>query len=167
MMLARALLCLALAGLAAPATAQLRVENAEADRPVSIEYDSEDMAEGVRHARATLGAFFALAENPRAGTEMFAIKIGLPTPRGKEYVWARLLRRNNERVVAQIDNIPRWTTRFRQGQMMTVGEAEIIDWLYIDGDRLKGNFTGCALNKMSSPAEAEAMRQRFRMTCEE
>ena len=166
-MLARALLLLALAGLASPALAQLRVESAEADKVVSVEYDSEEMADGVRKTRATLGAFFTLAENPRPGTDMFAVKIGLPTPRGKEYVWARLLRRENGRVVAKIDNTPRWTTKFQEGQTITFREVAIIDWTYVDGDRLKGNFTSCAINKMVSATEAEAMRLRFRMTCEE
>jgi len=166
-MSARIVLMLLVVSYAWPAAAQWRVENAERDGVISVEHDSPEMADAVRKARASLGAFFALAENPRTGMGVFSVKMGLPTPRGKEYIWAKLLRRENGRVVAQIDNTPRWTTRFHEGQTITFSEAHIIDWLYVDGDRLKGNFTSCAINKMVSAAEAEAMQKRFRMTCEE
>ena len=164
-MLAQLLIWLFLAVAASPAAAQLRVESADSDQVVSIEHDSEEIANGVRKARATLEAFFAQAQNPRAGTDSFSVKIGLPTSRGKEYVWASLLRRENGRVSGKIDNTPRWTTEFRRGQIIDFSETEIIDWVYIDGDRMKGNFTSCAINKMTSTAEARAMQERFRMTC--
>jgi uncharacterized protein YegJ (DUF2314 family) len=163
----RAVLLALLAGLVRPASAQLLLENVVQDRVVSIEYNSEEMADAVRRARGTLSSFFELAANPRPGTGKFAVKIGLPTDRGKEFVWTILLRHDNGRVVARIDNTPRWTTKFRDGQTVAFTDAAIIDWLYIDGDRLKGNFTGCAINKLVSEPEAEAVRMRFRMTCEE
>lgn len=166
-MSARIVLMLLVVSYTWPAEAQWRVENAERDGVISVEHDSPEMADAVRKARASLGTFFALAENPRAGTGLFSVKMGLPTPRGKEYIWAKLLRREDRRVVARIDNTPRWTNKFHEGQTITFSEAQIVDWLYVDGDRLRGNFTSCAIDKMVSPAEAEAMRKRFRMTCED
>jgi uncharacterized protein YegJ (DUF2314 family) len=152
---------------AAPAHAQWRVDNAERDGVISIDYDSPEMADAVTKAKASLGAFFGIAEHPPPGADTFSVKVGLPTPRGKEYIWARLLKREDGRVAARIDNTPRWTTRFHEGQTIRFNEAAIIDWLYVDGERMRGNFTSCAINKMVSAAEAEAMRRRFRMTCEE
>lgn len=86
------------------------------------------------------------------------------TPRGKECVWASLLRREHKRVFGRIDNTPRWTTEFRRDQIIDFPDTEIIDWVYVDGNRMKRNYTSCAINKMSSATEARAMQERFRMT---
>lgn len=166
-MIARATLSIVIAGLTEPALAQSRLENAERDQVISIEDDSPEMADAVRKARASLRAFFELAANPHGTMRTFAVKVGVSTPRGIEYIWITDFRRDNGRVVGRIDNIPRWTTKIREGETFAFDENEIIDWLYLDGDRMRGNFTSCAINKMSSPAQAKAMQERFRMTCEE
>ncbi len=166
-MTTRIILAFLLAGFSTSAAAQMLVESAERDQVVSIEHDSPEMTEAFRKGRSTLGAFFDLAENPREGMDTFSVKIGIPTRRGHEYIWIGNFRRANGLVTGRIDNTPRWTKKISEGQVITFRETRIVDWLYVDGDRTKGNFTACAMNKMSSAAEAEAMVERFKLTCED
>ena len=51
-------------------------------------------------------------------------------------------------------------------QIPGFGENEIVDWLYLDGNQMKGNFTACALFRRVPRQEAQAAIKRFGMACE-
>ena len=51
------------------------------------------------------------------------------------------------------------------GQTFAFSEDEIVDWLYMDGDKMKGNYTICAILKRE-PSQAEAVKKHFGLECE-
>lgn len=53
----------------------------------------------------------------------------------------------------------------RPGQSFDFSEGEIVDWLYMDGAKMKGNYTACALLKRE-PGQAAAFKARFGLDCD-
>ena len=72
---------------------------------------------------------------------------------------------NSERFSGRINNSPETVGNVKLGDRITFAESEIVDWLYLGGDRMKGNFTACALFRRVPREEAEAAIKRFGMSC--
>ena len=70
------------------------------------------------------------------------------------------------RLSGRINNTPEMVHTVRMGQLITFGRDEIVDWMYMDGGRMKGNYTACALLKSAPKNEAEEFKERFGLTCE-
>jgi uncharacterized protein YegJ (DUF2314 family) len=52
------------------------------------------------------------------------------------------------------------------GQVIDFSEAEIVDWLYMEDGKMRGNFTACALLKREPADQAEAMKKQFGLSCQ-
>ena len=84
-----------------------------------------------------------------------------------EYFWITPFKEQDGRFSGRIDNSPRWVKSVKFGQTFAFSEDEIVDWLYMDGGKMKGNFTVCAIMKREpSQAEVEAVKKRFGLECE-
>ena len=123
------------------------------------------MALAFRRARETLPDFLALARAPQPNMSVFAVKVAVPTPQGHEYFWIGDLKLDGTRYSGRIDNTPRWATWLKEGATLNFSEREIVDWMYLDGGKMKGNFTFCALMKNEPKKEAAAMIRKFGIDC--
>ena len=45
------------------------------------------------------------------------------------------------------------------GQVIEFTEAEIVNWLYVEGGKMRGNFTACAMLKREPPDQLEAAKK--------
>jgi uncharacterized protein YegJ (DUF2314 family) len=54
----------------------------------------------------------------------------------------------------------------KMGQTISFGQNEIVDWMYLDGGKMKGNYTACALLKSASRSEVEEFKRRFGLNCD-
>jgi uncharacterized protein YegJ (DUF2314 family) len=147
----------------APLTPLQRVER---DELAFMADEHPDMREAMRRARATLKEFLALAEAPRRGTDTFAVKVAIREGRETEYFWIGDFANKDGRFSGRIDNTPRLVKRVREGETITFAEAEIVDWLYRENGRLKGNYTACALLKQEKKRDAEVIKRRLGLTCD-
>lgn len=127
--------------------------------------NSPHMALAMRRARETLPDFLALARAPQPTMSVFAVKVAVPTPKGDEFFWVGDFKRDGERYSGRIDNMPRWATWLKPGSTLTFAEKEIVDWMYLDGGEMKGNFTFCALMKNEPKKEAAAMIRKLGVDC--
>jgi len=147
----------------APPTPLQRVER---DELTFMADEHPDMREAMRRARATLRDFLTLAEAPRWGTDAFAVKVAVRENRETEYFWISDFVRRGGTFSGRVDNMPRLVKRVRQDEMITFAEGDIVDWMYRENGKLKGNFTGCALLKQEKKRDAEAFKRRFGLTCD-
>lgn len=147
----------------APLTPLGRVER---DDLAFMADEHPDMREAMRRARATLKDFLALAREPRADTDLFAVKVAVREDRQTEYFWVGDFTRRAGTFSGRVDNAPRLVKRIRQDDVITFAESEIVDWTYRENGKLKGNYTGCALLKQEKKSDAEAFKQRFGLTCD-
>ncbi len=145
--------------------AKSALERARRDDIVFMADDHPYMAAAMRKAKSSLSEFLALARNPQSSMRHFAVKIGIKDGKKVEYFWITPFRESNDRFTGPIDNIPRHVKNVAADQTIAFGKADIVDWMYIDGDRMKGNFTACALLKREPKKQANAFRRKFGLDC--
>ena len=130
--MARAFLALAgLATLAAPATALAqkngKVPNGE-ERVVYVRDDDPAMKAAIAEGRRTLPDFFRHLASPAPGEHGFLIKFDLlPESDDAEYIWAEVISHSPGVTIARLANVP-LDPRFRLGEKVNVGDADIVDW---------------------------------------
>ncbi len=143
-----------------------RVEDRIArDQLAVVEESDPIMLAAIRKGRETLPDFLKLARAPTRSMFNFAVKVPIGVGDRAEYFWIADFRNETGRYSGQIDNTPRWATHLKAGDTITFSETEIVDWLYIDSGRMKGNFTFCALMQHEPRAEAIAMIRKLRADC--
>jgi uncharacterized protein YegJ (DUF2314 family) len=149
---------------ASVATAQTLQEKIKRDQTLSVIDGDPDMAAAMRTARSTLPTFLALAETPRPSTSLFSVKVGIRADEQHvEYFWISSFTRANGRFSGTIDNEPELVKNVKLGDTFTFGEDQIVDWLYVEKGRMKGNYTACVLFRREPRKEAEAVIAQYRM----
>lgn len=128
--------------------------------------DDPDMLAAMRAARATLPAFLALARAPRESMSLFTVKVPIRDGDHVEYFWITPFTEENGRFSGKVDNDPQSIKTVKYGDTISFGEQDIVDWSYVDGEKMRGNYTLCAMLKQGSRRGAEAFIRRYRMDCE-
>jgi uncharacterized protein YegJ (DUF2314 family) len=163
---ARALLLLFVVGLAAPqATAQSILDKALRNETVTLPSGEPDMAAAMREARSKLPEFLALAGKPKPSMTGFALKVGLRHANGVEFVWVNSFEIKATTFVGKVANTPREVPDIKLGQTIEFGASDIVDWMYRDDGKMKGNYTACALIKREPAKDAEAFKKRYGLEC--
>jgi uncharacterized protein YegJ (DUF2314 family) len=150
------------AGLTArpPADATL-AQKAERDELVILAMNDPVMAAAIHDARTGLPQFLALARHPRPSMTGFSVKIALLAKNGVEFFWIHPFAHVYERCIGQINNTLRSAMTLKLGDTVSFGRSEIVDWMYIDGGAMKGNFSARAVLKSAKPKDRQAFLRRF------
>jgi uncharacterized protein YegJ (DUF2314 family) len=155
-----------LAVAASGATGQTLQEKLKRDQTLWIPAGDPDMAAAMQKARSTLPDFLALADAPRPSTSLFAVKVGIPAGEHLvEYFWIDSFTHANGRFSGKIDNEPDSAKNVKLGDTITFGEDQIVDWLYLENGRVRGNYTACVLFRREPREQAEAVIAKYGMDC--
>ena len=73
---------------------------------------------------------------------------------------------NGGRFSGKIDNTPRTVRSVAAGQIIEFSEGEITDWMYMDGGKMKGNYSACALLQREPKDQQDAVKNRFGLNCD-
>jgi uncharacterized protein YegJ (DUF2314 family) len=146
---------------------QTDLENIDHDRTFWLPKGDPDMAAAMRKARETLPQFLALARNPPASASNFAVKVGVHAKDRDivEYFWVGNFVEKNGRFSGRIDNDPDTVNTVKLGDTISFGRDEIVAWIYLDGRRLKGNYTLCVMLRRSPAEEAQAVVRKYGIDC--
>lgn len=143
------------------------VDRAERDEVAIVAECDPDMADAMREARATLRGFLKLAHAPRPKMEGFAVKVAIrEDDDNAEYFWISPFEHKAGRFTGNINNTPRTIGNVRMGDAIAFTATDIVDWMYMDGGRMKGNYTARALLKNASQEEKDAFKKRFGLDCD-
>jgi uncharacterized protein YegJ (DUF2314 family) len=142
------------------------MDKARRDEVVLVANDDADMAAAFRKARETLPEFLALARAPQSTASKLAVKIAIPDGDGNEYFWLNQFAPHGNKYTGRINNTPRSAKQVTFGQVVEFSEDEIVDWLYMEDGKMRGNFTACAMLKREPPDQAEAMKRQYGLSCE-
>ena len=142
------------------------VDKARRDEVALVEKDDPDMAAAFRKARETLPEFLALASAPPPTATNLAVKIAIPAGDDDEYFWVAQFAPRGDKYGGRINNTPRAAKQVKFGQVVEFSENEIVDWLYMEGGKMHGNFTACALLKREPPDQLEAMKKQYGLSCD-
>jgi uncharacterized protein YegJ (DUF2314 family) len=155
---------IALASLA-PAAAQSLTDKAERDELAFVSRNDPAMAAAMRKARDSLSGFLAAAAAPGPSMQGFSVKVAIREGKNAEYFWIHPFERKGERFTGQLNNTPRTVRKVKAGQTIEFSEKEIVDWTYMDGTTMKGNYTACALLASASRQERENFYKKFGLDC--
>jgi uncharacterized protein YegJ (DUF2314 family) len=142
------------------------MDKARRDEVLFVEKDDPDMAAAFRKARETLPEFLALARAPQSSATKLAVKIAISDGDGNEYFWLTQFAQRGDKYAGRINNTPRAAKQVKLGQVVEFSEAEIVDWLYMEDGKMRGNFTACAMLKREPADQAEAMKRQFGLSCD-
>jgi len=147
-------------------TDQSVLARAKRDEAFLVTKEDSAMAAARNKARATLAQFLATARQPTPGMKNFALKVRVSDSNGVEYFWVTGFTANGGRFSGKIDNTPRMVRSVSAGQIIQFSEGEITDWMYMDGGKMKGNYSACALLQREPKDQQDAVKNRFGLNCE-
>jgi uncharacterized protein YegJ (DUF2314 family) len=159
------ILALILALCATPGGAQTISDKARRDEVVKVPQDDPDMASAMRNARATLPNFLALARAPPPSTTSFSVKVAVSDGSLTEYFWVVQFEGKGGQYSGRVNNRPRTVHNVTFGQVITFPESDIVDWTYLEGKKMKGGYTTCAIMKREPRDEASAFAKQFGLDC--
>jgi uncharacterized protein YegJ (DUF2314 family) len=142
------------------------LEKSKRDEIARVREDDANMAAAFHKARATLKEFLALVREPRPSITNYAVKIGIPDRKQKEFFWISRFTQEDGRLVGRIDNTPRLVRNIREGERISFEESDVVDWLYRENGKMIGNYTACALIKNETPQQAEAFKKEYGLNCD-
>jgi uncharacterized protein YegJ (DUF2314 family) len=151
---------------ATPLAAQTVLEKAARDEVAAAPNTDPNMAAAMRKAQSTLADFLKIAAAPAPSTQGFSIKVAVREGERVEYFWITPFTNNGSQFSGEINNTPRVVHSVKMGQTITFAQSDIVDWMYIENNRMKGNFTACALLKSVPKNEAEDFRRQFGLDCD-
>jgi uncharacterized protein YegJ (DUF2314 family) len=96
----------------------------------------------------------------------FAVKVAIREGNQAEYFWITPFTVKDGAFSGEINNQPRLVHSVKLGQTITFDKSEIVDWMYLDDNKMKGNYTACALLKSASKREVEEFKKRFGLDCD-
>jgi uncharacterized protein YegJ (DUF2314 family) len=143
------------------------VERAEKDQVTFIPDDDPAMAEAMRRARSSLDQFLEIYKNRSADQSSFAVKVGISEDERTEFFWISDFYEEGEGAFKGIiNNQPRMVHRVRIGQLYAFKKSEIVDWVYTEQGKMKGNYTACALLSHEPKEQQEQFKKQYGLNCD-
>jgi uncharacterized protein YegJ (DUF2314 family) len=119
-----------------------------------VDSNSPEMVEAVASARKTLPYFWdrrASALNP----EDYMVKVAIEDGEMIEHFWLTHPVVEGDTVKGEIGNDPGIVKNVKFGELVTVPESKISDWMYSEGDKMHGNYTARVLAKPHTMGKAQ------------
>ena len=123
-----------------------------------VDSDDAEMKEAFRVARSRLGEFWTALDQPPEGAKNFSVKVPVTDGDQTEYFWLVELQHSADKVSGTVGNNPELVHNVKAGQRLEVGKDKVVDWMYMRGGKMHGNFTMRPLFKTMKPEDA----QRFK-----
>jgi uncharacterized protein YegJ (DUF2314 family) len=149
------------------AQAQSTLDKARNDEVSLVLHDDPAMERAFKKAKHTLDGFLDLAADPPPGSEFYAVKVGIRQGNETEYFWISPFTANGRSFTGQVNNTPRIVTRVREGETIEFERDEIVDWTYYSNNKMRGNFTACALLTHESLEDAAQFMAEYGLECDQ
>ncbi|MCA9024296.1 MAG: DUF2314 domain-containing protein [Planctomycetaceae bacterium] len=118
----------------------LSCDQQQGDPVVQFEEDNPEMSAAIEEARQSLATFIShLEEDPTDETAL--IKAPIDTGSQVEHIWVGNLQFDGQQFTGQFANEPFDLSRYKQGDTVSVPQADISDWAFIDGNEMIGGYT--------------------------
>jgi len=141
------------------------MDAAAEDRSPIIDFANGDpeMAAAIAKARATLPAFWASYEAPKAAEAGHSLKVRFPTGGNRaEHIWmAEVKKLGDGRYSGRFANQPRDLPGKRAGDLVQFAEGDISDWMFMRGGKIVGGETIRPMLRHMPKADADALRARL------
>lgn len=126
------------------------------DTLVTTEYDQKEMDAAIARARSEVDSFIEKLKS-RTGLG-YAVKVGITDGGETEHFWLTDVKYDNGEFAGIINNEPGLVRNVKFGQTWTVKKDEITDWMYLNGNKMYGNYTMRPLLNSMPKEEADKFR---------
>ncbi|HEX4854725.1 YegJ family protein [Arenimonas sp.] len=158
-----ALLVLAtLSGCEAPAVGP----NGELGDVYRVEQGNPAMERAYVRAREGRDRFLETWRSPPPDSSGFAVKVGVSEGEDTEYFWITPFREEAGRFIGTVSNEPTMVRLVSLGSEISFSKAEIVDWMYFQGEAVVGNHTACAMLENSPVAERTELKRQYGLQCD-
>jgi len=132
---------------------------------IEVEANDAAMAAAERRAVETQNVFWDKFAARVAGDSDFAAKVPLTGTDGyQEYIWAEVIQRDGDVIVARLANDPVHLPNLQIGSEVRVGVDRLADWTYTRDGKAYGHFTTRVLAKQATPAQRAEMESMIAPT---
>ena len=149
-------------GLASPKL----TESAKRDDAVTVPRNDPAMEKAFERARSGLEQFLKRAKNLGSDEDGFSVKIPVRYGGHTEYFWITPFEEDRGQLKGRISNAPRLVNNVKKGQTVAFSRADIVDWMYLKGSTMYGNYTACALLAGRPAAEAAEFKRMYGLDCQ-
>lgn len=115
-------------------------ENQNSRNVTWMDYDDTEMNDAIAQAKVQFSIFENYIESPQ--NRIFAVKIGILYPGGKEHLWITDVVKENGKLSGRVDNQPLYITEVQQHDLIEIPRDLITDWMVIENQYLlAGGYT--------------------------
>jgi uncharacterized protein YegJ (DUF2314 family) len=119
----------------------------------NVSDNDKQMDRAVESAQRTLGFFMAALKAKKDGDTVFEIEKGFIDGDKVEHLWIKRVTYDGKNFHGQIDNQPNEVRNIRDGERVTVGPADVTDWMFLKDGKLIGGYTTRVLYARLSPED--------------
>jgi uncharacterized protein YegJ (DUF2314 family) len=150
------LLCITLAGCQRHADDEKQKEK---DAVVYVKSEDPGMTAAIAKAQDTLVNFKVALAKPPPNSSRFAVKVGFPygTQNDREHIWLKDPTFSYDKVTGTVINQPVDVKDLKFGQTVTAPVKDVSDWMYVQGQAMRGGFTMRVLLDKMTPDERQKM----------
>jgi uncharacterized protein YegJ (DUF2314 family) len=146
-------------------SAQTMTEKARRGESILTPSGNPAMRQAFARARSELDGFLKRARNPGSDEHSFSVKIPVRQGGHTEYFWITPFQENRDRFEGTVSNRPDYVRNVKKGQTVVFSRADIVDWMYLKGSTMHGNYTTCALMVGRPAAEAAEFKRIYGLHC--
>ena len=131
------------------------------DEPAIYDVDANDneMNKAIQTAVSTIDQFKTALQSENPNYSYFALKTRFETEDGGEHIWISNIVLRDDSFYGIVDNLPESTTEVSVGDTIQIVNSNISDWMYVDGQKLRGGYTIRLLRQRMTDAERNQFDQ--------
>jgi uncharacterized protein YegJ (DUF2314 family) len=126
----------------------------------------EKMDAAMDAAFAKLDDFIAVVAKPRPTQQEFAVKFLIEEGDEGEYLWMNEVKHEGKAFSGKLANVPQVTKKHKMGDPLKIKEDDVVDWMYVEGGKLKGGYTIRAQREMLTGEARKKFDEQFKFKFE-
>lgn len=124
----------------------------------NVDNDDKEMSNAIEKAKTTFPEFEKAIASKNPNYKNFSLKKAFKSPSGDEQIWIAFVvkRPNSTKYVGIIGNEPLFTKEVKFDDIVELEPEEATDWMYSDGNIIRGAYTLHVLRDRMSADERKA-----------
>lgn len=107
----------------------------------NTELNDREMNQAMADAKASFPVFEKAIQAYNENYSGFALKVPFAFDGGTEHIWVGEIVYVENLYIGIVNNVPEYTREVSLGDTIPVDPTGISDWMYLDGDTLRGGYT--------------------------
>lgn len=134
----------------------VKIDREDKTSAVYVNDSDGEMNNAMENANESLDLFQIALQSKNPNYSEFKLKQYIETDEGGEHIWIGDILFKNGKYTGIVQNDPIGTTKIKFGDDVEIPVENVTDWMYYDGDTIRGAFTVKVLRKNMSAEDRKA-----------